>query len=83
MVVTPSACSQAVALFNSQAASKELLALHGADAEFNALAPGHSIAEQLQCLAYKYRNAAEWHLAPWRSVEGLTQAQVLAADCQP
>jgi len=83
LVVTPSACSQAVALFNSQAASKELMALHGADAEFNALAPGHSIAEQLQCQASRYRSAAQWHLAPWRSVEGLTQAQVLTADCQP
>ena len=83
LVVTPSACSQTVAMFNSQAASKELVALHGADAEFNVLPPGHSITEQLQCLASNYRNAAQWQIAPWRSAEGLTQAHVLAADCQP
>ena len=83
LVVTPSACGRTIGTFDSQAASKELMDLHGQDSQFKALPSGDSLPVQISCLASNYRGKSRWYLEPWRSARGLTEAQVLAAGCNP
>ena len=83
LVVTPSDCGRTLNTFDSQAANKELIDLHGEDSQFKALPSGNSLTAQINCLASNYRNKSQWYLEPWRSAQGMSEAQILASGCNP